>query len=574
VLSEKGKELATIRIPYYPDISSVTEIKGRTIHPDGTVIPFTGKPSNMVDLKTKGYQTNSIVFTLPSVEVGSILEYRYLYSGEIPVPIWWIQQRYFVHKAHYSYIPSNISDQMYVSYIHSSAKLDCCKNNTYTLDITDVPPLPDEDWMPPLNTFKWRVEFFYTPYSSANEYWDNMSKIWARIVRNFTNPTSGLKKAVGGIVAPDDTDQQKATKIYAAVQKLDNTAFSREKSLAERHVEKLKKIHNAEDVWNQQSGTDDEIALLYVALARTAGLKAWPMQVVDRSRAIFDHFYLNTRQFDDFLAIVVIDGKEVYLDPGEKMCPFGRLHWKHTLTSGFRLSDKGVAIDSTPDIDYKDSLVQKIADITIDEDGGVKGDARVVLSGPEALYWRQLALQNDEEEVKKQFIESLRNSLPDGVQAGIDHFVALDDSNANLIAVLKISGSIGAVTGKHLIFPAFFFESRAKHPFVAKDKRITSIDLHYAKIEHDDVTYHVPAGYTIESAPESSEDTWLDHASLRIVINAKEDSFGVERILTPSFHLLSPSEYDDLHDFYLRLATSDQQQLVFIRSTAGKGNQP
>jgi len=157
VLSEKGKELATIRIPYYPDISSVTEIKGRTIHPDGTVIPFTGKPSNMVDLKTKGYQTNSIVFTLPSVEVGSILEYRYLYSGEIPVPIWWIQQRYFVHKAHYSYIPSNISDQMYVSYIHSSAKLDCCKNNTYTLDITDVPPLPDEDWMPPLNTFKWRV---------------------------------------------------------------------------------------------------------------------------------------------------------------------------------------------------------------------------------------------------------------------------------------------------------------------------------------------------------------------------------------------------------------------------------
>jgi hypothetical protein len=573
VLTEKGKEQATIRISYNPDKSNVTDIQGRTIHPDGTVIPFTGKPSNMVGLKTKGYQINYMVFTLPNVEVGSILEYRYIYSGEIPVPIWWIQQQLFVHKEHYSYIPSNISNQLYETYIHSDAKVICCKNNTYTLDITDVPPLPDEDWMPPLNTFKWRVEFFYTTYSSANEYWDNTGKNWAKIVRNFTDPTKGLKKAVDGIIAPTDTDQQKAAKIYAAVQKLDNTVFSRVKSQAERHQEKLKNIHNAEDVWNQQSGTDDEITLLYVALARAAGLKAWPMQVVDRSRAVFDHSYLSTRQFDDFLAIIVIDGKEVYLDPGQKMCPFGSLHWKHTLASGFRLSDKGAVIDSTPDSNYKDSVVQKIADITISEDGGVNGTARVVLSGPEALYWRQLALQNDEDEVKKQFIESLRNSLPDGVQADIDHFVALDDSSTNLIGVIKLSGNIGAASSKRLIFPAFFFESRAKHPFIAQNKRITSIDLHYAKIEQDDVTFHMPSGYTIESAPDSSEATWPDHASLRIFITAKEDSFEVERILTPSFHLLNPVEYDYLHDFYLKLAASDQQQLVFTRPSAAKGTQ-
>ena len=26
----------------------------------------------------------------------------------------------------------------------------------------------------------------------------------------------------------------------------------------------------------------------------------------------------------------ILDGKDVYLDPGQKMCPFGLLHWKHT----------------------------------------------------------------------------------------------------------------------------------------------------------------------------------------------------------------------------------------------------
>ena len=26
--------------------------------------------------------------------------------------------------------------------------------------MTDIPPEPDEDWMPPLNTLRWRVEFY------------------------------------------------------------------------------------------------------------------------------------------------------------------------------------------------------------------------------------------------------------------------------------------------------------------------------------------------------------------------------------------------------------------------------
>jgi hypothetical protein len=44
------------------------------------------------------------------------------------------------------------------------------------------------------------------------------------------------------------------------------------------------------------------------------------MQVVDRSRAIFDRDFLSLSQLDDYLAIVVIGGKEVYLDPGQKDC--------------------------------------------------------------------------------------------------------------------------------------------------------------------------------------------------------------------------------------------------------------
>ena len=47
----------------------------------------------------------------------------------------------------------------------------------------------------------------------------------------------------------------------------------------------------------------------------------WAAKVVDRNRAIFDASYLSLRQLDDYIAILLIDGKEVYLDPGQKMCP-------------------------------------------------------------------------------------------------------------------------------------------------------------------------------------------------------------------------------------------------------------
>jgi hypothetical protein len=577
VLADKGKELATVNIPYVPGADKVTKIEGRTIHADGTVIPLTVKPDDLVDFKTKGYQVKSVVFTLPSVEVGSILEYRYTYSGATFAPTWWIQQPYFVHKAHYSFHPdmsNTISNLMYANRIASGEKVVKDKKDIFTLDIADVPPQPSEDWMPPMNTLRWRVEFYYTRFDSGEKFWENEERNWADWVREFTNSSGHIKKIVAEIVAPTDTDEQKAVKIYAAVQKLENTRFTRVKSEAERKKEKLKDINKAEDVWKQQIGTDDEIALLYVAFARAASLNAIPMKVVDRSRAIFDYTLLSSSQLDDYIVVVELGGKDVYLDPGQKMCPYGLLHWKHTLATGFRLSEKTAVIVTTPAGTYKDSIVQRLANLAIDETGGVKGVVRFVMSGQDALYWRQLALENDEEEVRKQFNESIQDEFPEGVQADFDHFQGLEESSNNLSGFVRISGNLGTVTGKHLLLPGLFFESRAMHPFVAQDKRITPVDLHYAKFEQDNLTLHLPSGYTVESAPQTPDIIWPNHALLRIQSTVKNSQVDVVRVFARNVALLDPKEYNDLHDFYLKVAAADQAQLVLSKSPAAPAPAP
>ncbi len=588
VLTEKGKELATVSIPFNPESTKVDHVEGRTIQPGGTVIPLAVKPEDLVDFKSKYYREDTLVFTLPDVEVGSILEYRIrlkenygLYSLR-----WELQSPYFIHKEHFSYKPGPVYGAVSTPYgiraNHTSAthtppnapfSVQLVKGQFF-VDLNDVPPTPDEDWMPPINTLRWRVEFFYTWANTENEFWDTAAKYWGDETNAFTKVSGTIRNAANSLVAPGDTDEQKARKIYAAVVKLENTDYTHVRSEAERKKEKLKEIHSVEDVWKNQSGPGNAIALLYVALAQAAGLKVWPMQIVDRSNAFFDFSLLDRDQLEDYIAIVEIGGKDVYLDPGLKICPFGVLHWAHAFSSGFRESETGPKLADTPGLTYTSNHVQRTADLTVDPDGNFTGVARIAMSGAEAIYWRQQALKNDQNELKKKFEDSLNDDLPEGVTATFDHFLGLDDPERILIAVVNLSGSLGTPAGKRLILPGLIFESRAKHPFVAQDKRTIPIDVHFPNMESDDVAYHLPPGYSVESSPHTADVTWQGYALLRINSASKEGTLEVARVFARNFTLLGPETYNNLHDFYLKLAAADQQQIVLTRAASTKGNSP
>jgi len=108
VLTEKGKDYANVSVQYGSQSDgfsySIESLAGRTVHSDGTVIPFTGKPYQRLIEKTHGSKTMEKAFTLPSVEVGSILEYRYkLHFGGnwLVAPTWTVQQDLFMRKGYF-----------------------------------------------------------------------------------------------------------------------------------------------------------------------------------------------------------------------------------------------------------------------------------------------------------------------------------------------------------------------------------------------------------------------------------------------------------------------------------------
>jgi hypothetical protein len=495
VLTEKGKEWATVEVPYDPGSSAQPIIEARTIHADGTVIPLVGRASDLLAFKTTNSKYKASVFNMPSVEVGSILEYKRTVpltgervSGVLDdeqdvlsdmlagsIPEWEVQRPLYVHKEHFYWNPhSGIGGVDYyvdgerAHYLLFTERLPSGFNTIrstygdYTLDIQDVPAAMDEANAPPKSSFLYRVRFYYSPYVDAALYWDSELKRWSGELDRYAAQTSTIHDAANQLTAGADTPEAKAGKLYDAVQALNNTDFSRAKDEAERKQLHLKReLKKAQDVRNEKSGSGNDIAALYLALARAAGLQADGLKVADRNRHIFDPNYLNLYQLDSLLVVLHIDGKEIYLDPGEKLCPFGQLHWTHVMAGG--LEENARALIYAPANGMKDAVTAHAADLTVDAQGGMTGTVKILMNGPAALYWRQLNLTTDADEVKKQFDESLHELLPQGISGEAMGFQGMDTSAGYLSAAVKVSGQLGNATGKRMILPGVLLLDRRAH---------------------------------------------------------------------------------------------------------------
>ncbi len=602
VLTEKGKELSTVALPYLKGTTKITAIKGRTIHPDGTVIPLTVKPEDLMVVKNGEEQIERKVFTLPSVEVGSILEYRYdlnyddnTYSS----PQWEIQRPYFVHKAHYQFTPQRnfmpsgtaytavtnfdladsrgrvVHSLIWWPHLPPGVKVQASVNGSYSVDVSDVPAAPDEEWMPPIQSLLYRVGFYYTFAHDPSDYWVSEVKLWSKDVDHFAEPSKEIKAAVDGLISPSDSDLDRAKKLYDAVQALDNTDYSRKKSESEMKQLKLKEAKHAGDTWAQKNGDSEDIAMLYLAMLRAAGLTAYAIKVVDREQGIFDPTYMDLDQLDTTLVVLSTGGKEIILDPGQKMCRFQTVNWRHSAATGISQSAQVGTFVTTPIQLYTDNATLRTGLLTLDAHGGITGQIQIIMTGQEALRWRHAELRNDDAEVKKQFDRELEQRVPEGVEAHVDHFLAMNDPDSNLIAVVKVNGSLGTATAKRLLLPGFFFESRGQLPFVNEEKRLEPVDMHYGDRVTDEITYDLPQGMSVEGAPQDAHIPWPNHAVFIVKTQSDPGKIVIADTLARAFTLAKPEEYQDLRGFYQKVAAADQGQLVLTMppaAAAGKGN--
>jgi hypothetical protein len=585
ILNDKGKEeFSDVEIPYEGGVISVRSIEGRTIHPDGTVIPFTSKPFVKEVIRAGDTKIMEKVFSMPEVTVGSILEYTYdlQYEDNIVIsPDWDLQQPVFVHHAHYHFVPAtwfmgelstkdrfgkeqSATRLIYFPLLPSGNKVNYSIDGSYDLVVDNIPAIPEEEYSPPLGSFSYRLIFYYSAGATGADYWKTTGKEWSKDVDRFANPNDAIRQAVAGIVSPSDTDDQKLRKIYAAVMTIENTRFTREHSAAENKAQGLR-VKTAADIWAQKRGSDDEITRLFISMARAAGLKAHAAAVTERQKALLNTGYLDWGQLEDEIAIVNVGGKDVFFDPGQRYCEYGKLHWMHTDVLGMRQSDNGIAPLTMPGATFQDNETVRNADLEIGPDGSLKGTIRISMGGAEALRWRLKALSSDEQESKSDFEKEIQACVPDGVIVKMNHFVGISDFNSSLLATLDVSGSMGTAAGKRVLLPSSFFEARVK-PIFAETKRENPIDLRFPYATEDRVTLKLAPGLSLEGLPTDTSVPMQKLAFYTVKYKSDANTYSQDRVIAVGTPLFKKEEYPDLRDFFQKTGAQDQQQLVLKRS--------
>jgi len=331
ILTEEGRRYADVEIPFFREEGNIHGVKARTIRPDGSIVNFEGKAFDKTIVKAKGVKYLAKTFTLPDVQVGCIIEYHYMYDlseDKLYNSHWILSEELFTKRGKFSLKP----DANYALRWSWPAGLPTGtappkdEGGFVRLESQNIPAFQIEDYMPPQNELKYRVDFVYSegvPEKEPDKFWKKEGKKLNDRVESFTGKRKAMEQAVAEIAAPNDTPEVKLEKIYAKVQKFRNTSWETEKTQQEQKREKQKDINNAEDLWKRGYGDGRQINWLFSRLGQGSGIRGLFRIHFVAQRVFFKPQIMNAFQLNGDVVLVKLNGKEVYCDPATAFAPLG-----------------------------------------------------------------------------------------------------------------------------------------------------------------------------------------------------------------------------------------------------------
>lgn len=600
ILNEEGRKYANVELPYDRGGFAMTDISGRTVHADGQVIAFEGKPFDKVVLRGKGIKIHVKAFTLPDVQPGSVIEFRYsLRYGDqtLLAPEWIIQDELFQKKASFKFIPFQGGGSVYVQLAHGQIANQVSwttflpaeyKPQEHTLprqgyarnqigywvdlNVNNVPAFISEPFMPPPEVLEWRVQFYYVVSSNQAEYWKDQGKFWNKDVEGYLGKKKGVSEAVAALVAANDTPEQKVRKIYEFVSGLENTSYIPSRAEQEKKVLGIKPDQGVEDLLRQRSGDHDDLNRLFVAMVRAAGVPAWMMIVPNREYKIFVPELLSTQQFSSEIAIVKLDGKEVFLDPGTKFCPYGLTDWRYSAIKGIRQAEgKGTEIVETPVSNYNQAMITRFTRLKIGGDGRAEGGLGVAYYGLEAMERRREGGRTDAEGRKKLLEDEVKSWLSSDSEVTLTNPPDWDKTSESMSVHFQIKTPMMIGAGKRLLIPLHPFEFNSRARFAAS-QRANPIYFYYPSREIDEMHLTLPPGLEVENLP-ADDGQKLTYAIYKSE-QKPEGPNGIfaKRDLIMGGLAFPQNMYGEVKSFYDKVKAGDDQQAILKAAAHAEGN--
>ncbi len=590
ILKDEGKKYGDISIPFLKNVSRIEDVAVRTVHADGRITEFDGNVYTKEVVKARGVSYLAKTFTLPEVEPGNIIEYRYTERKKIDAGFrswfsgggasrtanWIVQDDLFTKHAHFVFVPiPNFGLSWTWTAIPVGSTPQRRKDGAVEYVAENIPAFQAEDYIPPEDTLKARVEFFYfytaVPKNALDTswYWKGQGKQVADAVEAFIGKDKSFSREVAAVTDASDPPEVKLHKIYDRVQKIRNLSFEEQKTQQEEKHEDIRENRTASDVLKRGYGWGNQINDLFVGMARAAGFDAAIVDVPQRDRRFFAPHLLDWSQLNADVVVVNVGGKDQFFDPATLFCPYGLVPWQENRTTGFRLDNDGSAEIKVPPSPSSDTIISRKATLQIGDDWNVTGQFEVSFTGQDALERRLENRQRDDTGRRKALEEELKSWFPSGTTITLNNVTGWNNGNEPLKIGFSVSVEGPRRVGlSRLLYPAMPFPGEAKYVF-ASAQRTLPIYITYPYEQTDEFTLQLPKSLRVETLPAARKlnNVFGDY---ELTLEDHGGTVLIRRHFTLQQGLIGREYYSDLRGFLTSVRQSDETQFLLQSTTLGQ----
>ncbi len=520
---------------------------------------------------------NEAVITMPNVKIGSIVEFKYVQTTDViaefpdfrfqyEIPVAFSEYtteipQFFIYRpiktgSGYLKTDAEIANgfQNYKNEYNQTLTLNYQQINTkYT--VYSTPALKEEPYVDNIENYRFALKHELTkkvfpdvPEKNYAESWESVAATIYKderfgkelLKRSYIDPF--IAQAIGSAV----TDMEKVTAIFDFVKRTMNwNGFYG--YLTKKGVEKA---------FSEQTGNSAEINFIVIAMLNRAGLFANPVLISTVNNGI--PAFPNRTVFNFVIAAVTIDGKQILLDATDKnsapnILPLRDLNWTGRLiktdasSEEIKLAPKDLSKETI-------NITAKIA-----ENGNASGKIRYVRTDHEGLYFRN----KHGNENQSQYIENLENKYP-GLKVS-EYSSDLDNNTAKSIAESFnfTSENVSEIIDGKIYFNPLLFYSKEKNPFVLEERQLPIYYGYPFQLKHN-VSFEIPAGYSIESLPKPIKVSTGTESfgTFTFNISSADNKIQIVAVQEINSALISNRSYDALKDFYKKMIDKQNEKII------------
>lgn len=551
LFDEQALKQGHIEIPYYiQDNGSYEEITQASVQgityyssADGAMHSADLSPDSVTIIK-KNKHWNAIVFNMPKLSKGCVIEYKYrLESPYLDKFKTWefqadIPKMYSEFEAH---IPSvfgyNVSMRgaLPLSKDTVNVEKNCfestelhsdCRVEDYRID--KIPAFKAEPYMLSPENYLSALYFQITKSTTLNNFvvldratqtdiagdWSEADKT-LRLNDNFgsqLNRASAIKDKISQVTNTITDTLEKAKAVYAFIQK--NIVFDGLYSIySDNGIKKAIDKHN---------GNSADINISLLAALRDAGIKAEPVIIATRNKAVVNNLYPAITEFNNVIVAAIINNKAYLLDATDPLLPFAMLPFQDLNIRGRVIPESGPSYWIkllTPQREVNITT----ADLTFDVNGTLKGTISCY-SKSYAAYKKRAELN-----LYKSFPLSL--SFQGLTISGSNNNAADQSSALSQTYQVQVNNQdktgnftfVPFMLGKPVQGPVELLDTLVDNPFKG-DNRKYPVNFGMPSAYSFTVTIHLPAGYKIDNPSQNISDSIPGIGDINTVFNAGQSN--------------------------------------------------